>query len=179
MIWCAGMVFIGACADPDPTPVNYGVRQVALSDRSLVLDAAEAALVEHGFAIASRDPAEGVMRSDPIENDPRDRSSRPGSGISSSARTRRTAEVRVAGAADRVNVYCKILVEEQATQAYRMYAPDRSGNDLPGAQTAIDRDAATTVEQNTVWRTLRRDTAAERQILASILERTGREPNAP
>jgi hypothetical protein len=54
-----------------------------------------------------------------------------------------------------------------------MYAADRSGSDLPGQQTAIDRDAATTAEQNTVWRTLRRDTAAERQILDAILEHTG------
>ncbi|MDO8630820.1 MAG: hypothetical protein Q7R41_10035 [Phycisphaerales bacterium] len=168
----ACLLALTACESPEPTPLDYGVRQVRQADRSVVLDAAEAALVERGYSIAKRDPAEGVITTESIENDPRDRGSRSGVGLSSAVKTRRFVEVRVAGPGDSTKVYCKVLVQEQAAQAYSMYAADRSGSDLPGQQTAIDRDAATTAEQNTVWRTLRRDTAAERQILGAILERT-------
>jgi hypothetical protein len=54
-----------------------------------------------------------------------------------------------------------------------MFASDRSGSDTPGDYTAINRDAATTAEQNSVWRTLRRDRAAERNIIAEITEPIG------
>lgn len=145
-------------------------------DRSIVLDAAEAALVERGYSIAKRDATEGVITTESIENDPRDRGARSGVGLSSAAKTRRFVEVRVVGPADQSKVYCKVLVQEQTTRAYGMYASDRAGSDLPGQQTAIDRDAATTAEQNTTWRTLRRDTAAERQILEAIISSAGGEP---
>lgn len=54
-----------------------------------------------------------------------------------------------------------------------MFASDRSGSDTPGDYTAINRDAATTTEQNTVWRTVRRDKSVERNILNAIAERAG------
>jgi len=164
------LALVTACESPEPTLQNYGVRQIRRSDRSVALDAAEAALIERGFSIAQRDAVEGVIITESIENDPRDRRGRSGVGLSSAPRTRRFAEVRLAGAGEEAKVYCKILVQEQSTRAYGMFSYDRAGSDLPGSQTAIDRDAATTVEQNTVWRTLRRDTAAERQVLDAILE---------
>ncbi len=53
----------------------------------------------------------------------------------------------------------------------------RGGSDEP-RNTAIDRDAATSDEQNTYWRTLRGDKAAERELLADILEKSG-QPSSP
>ncbi len=77
-------------------------------------------------------------------------------------------EVRVADSGGAARVFCRVLIQEQTTQGHRMFASDRSGSDTPGDYTAINRDAATTTEQNTVWRTLRRDKSAERQILDMI-----------
>ena len=81
---------------------------------------------------------------------------------------RRIVEVRVADSGGAGKVFCRVLIQEQTTQAYRMFASDRSGSDAPGEYTPINRDAATTAEQNTVWRTVRRDKSAERQILDAI-----------
>jgi hypothetical protein len=71
-----------------------------------------------------------------------------------------------------VNVYCKVVVQEQTTETHRMFAQDSTLSDVPH-DTAIDRDAATTTQQNTVWRTVQRDKAAERRILEAVLERAG------
>ncbi len=172
-VFGALLALLAACESPEPTSLNYGVRQIRLSDRSVSLEVVEAALVERGYAIARRDPIEGVIVTESIENDPQDRRGRSGVGLSSAPRTRRFAEVRLAGAGEESRVYCKVLVQEQSTRVYGMYSSDRAGSDLPGSQTAIDRDAATTVEQNTVWRTLRRDTAEERKVLDAIVERSG------
>ena len=178
-VFGGSMISFVACESPEPTLQNYGVRQIRPSEPSMVLDVAEAALVERGYTIARRDPVEGVITTESIENDPRDRGSRSGVGLSSAAKTRRFVEVRVARSDGAAKLYCKVLVQEQATRAYGMYSSDRAGSDLPGSETAIDRDAATTVEQNTIWRTLRRDTASERQILDAIFERTGGETARP
>jgi hypothetical protein len=81
---------------------------------------------------------------------------------------RRFAEVRITGSGDEFKVHCKVVVEEQASESYRLLAFERGGDDVPGHQSAIDRDAATTAEQNTVWRVVRRDKTAEREILDRI-----------
>ena len=52
-----------------------------------------------------------------------------------------------------------------------MLAYDRSGSDSP-ASTPIEREAATTDRQNTVWETIHRDRSSERRILAIIGERS-------
>jgi hypothetical protein len=68
-------------------------------------------------------------------------------------------------------VYCQVTIQQQTTEAYRMFQQDRELSDAPG-QTAIERDAATTTEQNTVWRNVRRDKAAERRILEAVVRRS-------
>ena len=44
-------------------------------------------------------------------------------------------------------------------------------SDSPGQESAIDRDAATTTEQNSVWTLVRRDTPLERQLLQELQEK--------
>jgi len=91
------------------------------------------------------------------------------STISSKTQARRVAEVRLVEAEGSVKVYCKVMIQEQAGQAYGLFAEDRAGgSDSPGEYTAINRDAATTKEQSTLWRTTRRDKSAERSILEAI-----------
>ena len=97
-----------------------------------------------------------------------------GTRLRPSSRLRRLATVRVGQGAGVVNVYARVALQEQTTEAHRMFQRDHAISDIPG-DTPIDREAATTSEQNTVWRTIGRDRAAERRILEAILEETGGE----
>ena len=151
--------------------MDYSVGQVQPGDRTALLDTAEAALIGLGYRIERRDAGESVITTHPIETQAGLDNTRPAS-LSSHGKTRRTVEVRVADGGGATKVFCRVVIQEQTTQAYRMFASDRSGSDAPGDFTAINRDAATTTEQNTVWRTLRRDKSAERQILDAIMPLT-------
>jgi len=157
------------CAASRPTPADYGARFVAQKDRAAVLDAAEAGLVDAGFKIDRRDAATGGVLSQPIEG-PRidDRGS-------SRRRTRRIAEVRLDERGEAFKVYCKVEVQDLVTQGYGMFSQEKTVSDSPGEYTAINRDAATTTEQNTVWRTMRRDKPTERRILDYIVAHTNGE----
>ena len=166
---------LGACAASRPTAVSFAVRHLRNVERSEVLDAAEVALTDLGYRIDQRDPATGVVRTRPLFDVRGDQPDRRGLGISSRGRTRRLAEVRVVPGADALGVYCRVVVQEQTTQAYRLLAGDGLGADTP-TETPIDREAATTRGQNTVWQTFRRDKAAERRILTSIVDQTGALP---
>ena len=53
-----------------------------------------------------------------------------------------------------------------------MFSSAYARDDVPN-DTAIDRDAATTKEQNTVWEPVGRDKSAERIIVQAILDRAG------
>lgn len=154
--------------------MDYTVRHVQERDRGAALDAAEAALIDLGYIIERRDPAEGVITTQPVEAQAGLDSTRAAS-LSSRGKTRRIVEVRVQNEGGAAKVFCRVLIQEQTTQAHRMFASDRSGSDTPGDYTAINRDAATTTEQNTVWRTLRREKSTERNILNAITEHTGGE----
>ena len=148
--------------------MDYSVGQGRPGDRTVLLDTAEAALIGLGYRIERRDAVEGILTTQPVEAQAGLDHTRPTS-LSSRGKTRRMVEVRVADSGGATKVFCRVLIQEQTTQAHRMFAADRSGSDTPGDFTAINRDAATTTEQNTVWRTLRRDRSAERQILDAIM----------
>ena len=69
----------------------------------------------------------------------------------------------------RVDVQRRDTVQRAVVQpeGYRL-------SDAPGHETPVDRDAATTTEQNTVWTQVRRDTRLERQLLEELRERFAR-----
>ena len=174
----AWLLLLTSCATPAPTPMDYTVRHVQQRERSAALDDAEAALIDLGYQIERRDPAEAVITTQPVEAQAGLDSTRSAS-LSSRGRTRRIVEVRVASEGSAAKIFCKVLIQEQSAQAYRMFAADRGGSDTPGDYTAINRDAATTTGQNMVWRTLRRDKSVERVILDAITERAGGEVQVP
>jgi len=70
----------------------------------------------------------------------------------------------------------RIEVERQDTARREVFQPESHRlSDAPG-HTAIERDAATTTEQNTVWTPVRRDLRLERQLLAELEELFAPEP---
>ncbi len=155
-------------------------------DRRAVFQAAETALLERGYKLDRRNLADfierssgvlrsvgSVVRTVPDGDNPRggryDVRWPAGQFLSSRNRQRRVAQIRMDERQGQVNIYCRVTVQEQVTEATRMFARQYRGVDIPD-DTPIDRDAATTNEQNTVWRTRRRDKAAERRILADVLD---------
>lgn len=167
---CASWLLVGGCASSGLSSLNFAVRQVPGTDRAVVFGATRAALVDLGYRIDRSDLAEGVMTTYPLPG--RSGSARHGWSFQRPRnRIRHVVQVRFAESAEAVNVYCKVVVQEQTTEAHRMFARDLMSSDTPG-RTPIDREAATTTEQNTAWQTIRRDKAAERRILEAILRLT-------
>jgi len=154
------------CVSSGPSVLDFSVRRITDGDRMRVLVDSESILSGMGFAPIKRDRDAGVL----VYTD----SGVPGGvrsrRLSSQMRRRRVVELRVQGWDDGFKVFCRVSIQRQTTQAYSALAFGGAGDDRPG-QTAIDRDAATTTEQNTVWQTIKRDKSAERTILAAI---TGR-----
>ena len=142
----------------------------------MVMDAAEQAMIELGYQIDRRDTVIGVLTSHPVELTGAD-AERGGRRLGTENNQRSVAEVRVSRAGDSVNVFCKVVIEEQTTQTYRFF--QQQYGDDHADETAIDRDAGTTAKQNSVWSTVRRDRAAERAILAAVSERTDHNVTAP
>ncbi len=79
--------------------------------------------------------------------------------------------MRIEQGEDGVTAYCKVLIQEQVSEAYRWREGDLRSDESPSA-TPIDREAGSTRGQNTVWKTIRRDKAQERQILNAVTEQT-------
>jgi len=137
-----------------------------------VLDRTETVLRGFGLTIRRRDGFRQVLVTNPF-----DVQTRLGEGASPGppetyARRRRVARVWVDRGSNtkEVRVFCRVEVQERTTQALRMLSLDQRSSDVPD-RTAIEREAATTVEQNTVWQTTRRDRAAERAILETITDK--------
>ena len=167
-----GVVLPAACASTGTSVGSYATRQVRGGHWTALLDAGEAALIDAGSRLERRDTAAGLITSMPIMGLAEDRAEVRRAQLSSAGDTRRVAEVRLQRIADVVSVRCKVLIQEQTTQAHRLFELDHSGYDTP-TDTPIEREAATTVRQNTVWRTVRRDRRSERAILEAITSGAG------
>jgi hypothetical protein len=145
---------------------------VTLDDTVFVLDAAAEALIESGYEVERVDEAVGAVVAKPMKTTGAYGGLTRERRLSTPAQLRRMARIRIVPeAAGGTGVYCQVAIQQQTTEAYRMFQQDRQLSDAPG-QTAIERDAATTTDQNTVWKTVRRDKAAERRILEAIVRRT-------
>jgi len=160
------VIGLAGCESARPTRRAYSPdRQQAISPRE-AFDAAEAALSEH-FEIVTRDREQGFLRTAAVETRERQPAGRLGDAIGTPRSVRKFAEVRVEPVPGGVNIWCSVFVEENETSAHRMFAQDRSLSDIP-SDTPADREAATTEEQNTVWKQRGRDHAMERRIRARI-----------
>ena len=156
--------FHSGCTTFRATPADYSARVASGSSQSL-LATSESELVRHGYRVERRDDRDGIIQGVSDEFP----ASGIGIGIRSRSRVRRHAEVRIQETQGQIEVFCRVFIQEQATQAHRLAAPDSRSTDRPGDTTAIDRDAATTSQQNSVWRNVRRDKPAERELLAVIV----------
>ncbi|MHC4695728.1 MAG: hypothetical protein ACYTFA_03180 [Planctomycetota bacterium] len=167
--WIYALFMVGGCASPGPSTGRHAVIHLQGVDRAAAFNAAELAFVKLGYKIDRQDLSSGVLEAAPVADVGGGELTRRTPRLSSPSDVRRVARARVERVGDTVSVYCRVLVQEQTTQTHRLFADDRHGQDTP-TNTPIEREAATTVQQNTVWRTIRRDRDNERQILTAIAD---------
>jgi hypothetical protein len=169
IVVCLVSVLLPGCASREPAPVQFSVRRTA-APRDALLDSAEVVLIEMGYKIAKRDDAAGVIVTQPVQS--RAGGVKAGDGvISSTSPARRVIEVRVESGPDGSRVSCKAALQEQVSQAAAQVLQSARAGDEGIGQTAIERDAATTAEQNTYWRTVSRDRSLERAVLDAVEKR--------
>ncbi len=168
-------LLLGGCASAGPSPLGYGIRHIQGIDRATALRIAQDSLVELGYKLDRVDSDTGLIITRPIPTTASIERVKSSVRLSTRNRLRRVAQVRLAHSGDVATFYCRVGIQQQTAEAHRMFRRDRTISDSPG-QTPIEREAATTEEQNTVWRTIHRDKAAERRILKAIVEHSGSAP---
>jgi len=176
---CAALpaVTIAACSAPAPTARTFNYLRLPTVSRADAFEAALQATSER-FRVARLDREAGVIVSVPNEGTEVVHQGRVGDLLGVPRRVRSTATIQVTGSDSAAEVWCKIVVEVYETQEQRLYAQAHALDDLPTA-TPADRAGATTPEQNEVWRVVRRDKRAERNLRQAISEIVHRTPPAP
>jgi len=160
------------CASAGLSPANFTVRTVSQTASPELFDHAEATLVTLGLSIDRRDPAGGVLTSVPFDAATDLASRRTPAIPGPHDRKRRVAQLHLTDEAGATRVYCKVAIQTQVTQTYRLLAIDQGGSDLPD-KTPIEYGGSPGTRQDTVWQTSARDKAAERTILDEIMTRAG------
>ena len=89
---------------------------------------------------------------------------------------RRIAHFAVAKRGDGSIARLRIEVERMDTARREAFRPDQGRISDAPSQTPIERDAATTTRQNTVWTFVKRDRRLERAFLAELQEQFTPEP---
>lgn len=161
---------LGGCVSPRMSPLRFGSRHIPGAARSVVFAAARQALVDLGYRLNQVDSESGVITTEPTVAKLEAHIARDRPRLSSSERGRRVVEVRLVDDPFGANIRCRVAIQLLTTEAHRMFRHEAAGADIP-RETAIDLEAASTAQQNAVWKTVRRDKSAERQILDAIVAR--------
>lgn len=177
------LLLAGGCASSSLSPLNFGVRHVPGADPSVAFDAARGVLMHEGYSLARADAAAGVIITKPVAVIPRREQSRIGVQLSSKNAYRRFVHMRITQGPSPepdlpavVSLYCMVAVQEQVTEAHRMFQRRVQESDVP-VDTPIDRPEPTTAEEGNVWQTIYRDKGAERRVLEAVLQRIGVSPD--
>ncbi len=157
---------LAGCSSPGPSAQAYNLRQFPAVPRDTLFARAEQALLELGYQPDKVDEAKGLLTSVPVIGDGRGEPTRGGIALGSTT-VRTMAEIRIVPSGGGCSVYCRVVIQQLTTAAHAMFMQDRGASDVP-SDTPIDREGATTAEQNEVWTTIRRDRAKERAILEAI-----------
>lgn len=170
------MILLGSagCRTPGPSAAEFSSVQLGPTGNEAALRAVELALQERGFDVELVDPRGLLVRTTPQSDAVAKEMAGTDLRASATGEARRFVECRIIEAREGLRVYCRSPIQKQVAQAYRMTAESYRSDDTPDI-TPIERDAATTREQNTVWRTVRRDLRLEREVLEAVERRLGNE----
>lgn len=169
---------LAGCAASGPSASTFSLRHLPDTTVGGAFNASESALVSQGYSLDRRDPASGILVTQPVESESRERYGNQARRLGTEGRRRRIVTMHTSEVQGGVNVFCRVMIQEQSTQVYQFLAET---NRTSGSEetTAIDRDGATTARQNTVWRNVDRDRPAERAILEAIGTSSAPEPTEP
>lgn len=165
----AAATFLAGCGGAEPgTTYTLG----AVSYESAFATSREV-LSQH-FSVLPSDPGSGVLtcRPKPVEAETPDASgrvdvSRGLLGLTSAGR-RQTATLRLLREGKLIVAHLAVTIEQRGDPVYRgMPQPDQEYSSVPNLSPA-EETAATTPDQNDVWRPVGRDEALERTILDDI-----------
>ncbi len=162
--WCVG------CASPE---ASLRARSVFLpgADPDAVFDAARE-LLRRDFGTVQVNRSTRTIESGPSEFTTRTDSGTVRDLYGGVSRMRRRATMWVLPRENGTLARLRIVIEREDTE--RTSAVPRQDYrlaDWPAAQTAIDRDAATSAEQNEVWTFVRRDLRGEQRVLDALASR--------
>lgn len=146
-----------------PSAANFSVRTLAMQPSGDVESAVRTVLLRRDFVVVVAETAGPRFVALPRDHRPQ----------SDSRRTR--LDIRIAEVGGARKIFCRAEVQRQSTEARRIIALDTAIDDQPGA-TPLQREGATTVEQNTVWDTIGRDRTLEREIVNDLADALGGAP---
>ena len=145
-------------------------RVIQASDADEVL-AAAATLLRREFGRVHIDAEDRTIVTEPAAYDTTRESGTARDLYRGRSTMRRVAHFSVEKRGDATIARLRIDIERQDTERMRGFQPETTRISDSPAYTPIDRDAATTERQNTVWSFVRRDQRLERSLLAELQER--------
>jgi len=170
----AGLSALCACAAPGER-AGYLSRAIHADDPQVVLTAGSAVL-RREFGRVTIDDERRTVESVPAEYVARRDSGSARDLYGGRSQMRRIAKLRVGRRGDQVVAWLRVDVEREDTE--RVLVQQQTGRQADmAANTPIERDAATTERQNTVWSFVRRDYELERRLLAELQEQFAPAPS--
>lgn len=165
-----GALLATGCETSGPTTKTFSYVRLPGIDRSSAFSAAADALREsHDIARVDRD--QWMIHSVPEETEEEATTPRVGDLVGASRTVRRVVTAYVTGDDKNAEAWCRVAIERNESNEHNLFIHDMQRDDTATA-TPADREAATTTEQNSVWRVLRRDKRAERIMLDKVREMT-------
>lgn len=156
------------CQSPDAAMSGYAARHLASVETAQAFSAARHVLEGYGFSVRRADVERGWIATHPARLHELEAAA-VRDVFGREADERRVVTMRVLPEATGAAIFCKVEVQEPSSDEFRLYSDAHRTSDTL-SDTPIDRDAATTDEQNTVWRTRRRDRDLERSLLDAVVQ---------
>ena len=168
----ATILFSVGCNDTAAVRRPGQVITLAQAEYSVVFDAALDAMRD-SFPIEMRDRETGRIVSLPVVYSDDEPSAGISTGLSGSTQElRRLAYINISEHPEACSVEVRVDIERRDTQDYQVYEGLMAAEDLRMRTPAERRDLARS-EQRDVWTFIRRDRAAEEQIIRRINQRLG------
>ncbi|MFO0839345.1 MAG: hypothetical protein U1D55_12580 [Phycisphaerae bacterium] len=169
LVLLAVALSLSGCAATD-LETAYQSRLIDTADVAAVRREAEVVL-RREFPRLTASRGGDALTSDPIEYRASSASGSARDLVGAPSRLRRIATFSLAPQGERTVARLRVDIERQESrQAAAFQSSDARLSDSP-AQSAIERDAATTERQNEVWVRVRRDRELERALLEDIQSR--------
>lgn len=163
-----GAMIAAGCETSGPTTKTFSHVRLPGTDRATAFSAAADAIREN-HAISTIDRDQWMIHSVPEETEEEAATPRVGDLVGVARTVRRVVTAYVTGDDQNAEAWCRVAIERNESNEHNLFIHDMQSDDTATA-TPADREAATTTEQNSVWRTLRRDKRAERALLDKVKE---------